>query len=142
GGTLRLAATGGNQALASAQTVDVNSGGTLLLGTSNQINNTANFRLFGGTFALNGQSEGAAGTTGVGSLTLTSNSTIDFAIGTFSSVVQFAGVAAHTPIAGADLAITNWDGTIALGGGSERLLFAGSSTDFISNYDQSDVSFN
>src|SRR5205807_1037663 len=90
-GTLNANGTSSNQALGGTSGVTVNSGGTLLLGNSNQINNSAGLTLNGGTFALGGKSEGAAGTTGVGSLTLTSNSTIDFAIGTFSSIVQFAG---------------------------------------------------
>ena len=96
--------------------------------------------LAGGTFVLGGKSEGAAGTTGIGLLTLTATSTIDFSVGTTSSIVQFAGLGAHT--AGTLLQITNWDGTPGTGGGAERLLFTGTTTDFTSLFGQNDVTFN
>jgi hypothetical protein len=96
--------------------------------------------LVGGTLALGGKSEGAAGTTGIGLLTLTATSTIDFSVGATSSIVQFAGLGTHT--GGAILQITNWDGIPYAGGGTECLLFAGSPTDFTDLYSQSDVSFN
>jgi hypothetical protein len=43
---------------------------------------------------------------------------------------------------GAILQITNWNGTAITGGGTERLLFAGTTTDFTSLFAQSDVTFN
>ena len=49
GGTLTLSTISGS-ALGSTTSVTVNSGGTLLLGGSNQINNTAEMTLAGGTF--------------------------------------------------------------------------------------------
>jgi len=118
----------------------VNSGGTLLLGANNQINNAATMTLNGGTFALGGKLEGAAGTTGVGALTLTATSTIDFAVGATSSIVQFSGLGTHT--AGTLLQIANWNGIPNTGGGTERLLFAGATASFTSLYGQSDVTFN
>ena len=139
GGTLTVAAASGS-ALGSTGSVTVNSGGTLLLGTNNQINNAATVNLAGGTFALGGKSEGAAGTTGIGALTLTATSTIDFAVGSTSSIIQFAGLGTHT--AGTILQVTNWDGTVGTGGGPERLLFTGTTTEFTSLYGQSDVTFN
>ena len=92
-----------------------------------------------GPWKLNGLSEGAAGTTGVGALTLTATSTIDFAVGVTTSVIQFAGVGTHT--ASTILQIINWDGSLG-GGGSEELLFAGTTTDFTSKFTQTEVSFN
>jgi hypothetical protein len=118
----------------------VNLGGTLMLGANNQINIAATMTLNGGTLALGGKSEGAAGTNGVGALTLTVTSTIDFAVGVTSSVIQFAGLGTHT--GGTLLQITNWNGTPVTGGGTERLLFAGTTTSFTSLYAQSDVTFN
>jgi autotransporter-associated beta strand protein len=138
-GTLTLS-TGSGSALGGTSSVTVNSSGTLMLGAGNQINNAATMTLNGGTLALNGKSEGAAGTTGVGALTLTATSTIDFAIGTTSSIIQFAGLGTHT--ASTLLQVTNWNGTPATGGGTERLLFAGTTTSFTSLYGQSDVTFN
>jgi autotransporter-associated beta strand protein len=139
GGTL-TAASGSGSALGSTGAITVNSSGTLLLGASNQINNAATMTLAGGTFAVGGKSEGAAGSTGIGLLTLTSTSTIDFSVGATSSIIQFAGLGTHT--AGALLQITNWDGTAGTGGGTERLLFTGTTTDFTSLFGQSDVTFN
>ena len=91
--------------------------------------------------ASDGLSEGAAGTTGIGALTLSSNSTINFGTGS-SAVVQFAGLGPHTPITGADLAIINWDGVPVTGGSGDRLLFSGLATDFTTAFGQTDVSFN
>ena len=140
GGLLVLAATSG-QALGETANVVINSG-TLRLDQPNQINNAAGVTLGGGTFALNGFSEGAPGTNGVGALTLMANSTIDFAMGATSSIIQFAGLTAHTPTTGPNLSITNWNGNADMGGGPERLLFSGSVADFTTQYAQSDVSFN
>lgn len=132
-----LASTTG-QALGGTSSVAVNSG-TLRWGASDQINNTAGVTLNGGTIALNGFSEGAPGTNGVGALTLTANSTIDFAAGVTSSIIQFGGLGTHT--AGTDLLITNWNGNVA-GGGPERLLFSGNESEFQALYTQNDVFFN
>lgn len=124
-------------------TIAVNSG-TLSLGAANQIGDSTNLTLGGGKFNTGGFNEvnGAAGsrTPGMGALTLTANSTIDFGAG--ASVIEFASLGAHTPVTGADLAILNWTGTQNLPGGTDQLLFAGVVSDFTSKYDQSDVSFN
>jgi hypothetical protein len=135
-----LGSTSG-QALGGTSSVAVNSG-TLRWDVSNQINNTAGVTLGGGTLALNGFSEGAPGTNGVGALTLTANSIISFATGVTNSIIQFAGIGAHIPTTGADLLITNWNGDANMGGGPERLLFSGNTADFTTQYSQSDVSFN
>ena len=139
-GTLDAAAT---NSLGGTSGVTVNAGGTLLLSGAgtDRINNLAGIDLNGGTFNSNGVSEGTAGAAGagMGALTLTLNSTIDF--GTGSSILHFAGLGPHVPVAGADLAITNWSGSTG-GGGTDRLLFTGDSSSFQLLFDQTDVSFN
>jgi len=119
-GTLTLAATSGS-ALGSTSAITVNSGGTLLLGASDQINNSAGMTLHGGTFAKGNFSEGAAGAAGIGALTLTSaGSHIDFGTGTVGTL-SFASFSA----AGNSLTIDNWTGTPnTVGGvGTDRLIF-------------------
>ncbi len=139
-GTLNAGATG---ALGSTSGVTVNSGGTLLLSGAgtNRIKDSAPITLNGGTFNSGGLSEGAATASGagMGALTLTANSTIDFGSG--SSILHFAGLGAHTPTVGPDLSIINWSGLVS-GGGTDQLLFTGSAMNFSATYDQSDVSFN
>ena len=137
-GTLALSTIAGG-ALGATSSVTVNTSGTVMLGADNQINDSATMTLAGGTLALGGKSEGTAGTTGVGALTLTATSTIDFAVGATNSIIQFAGLGTHT--AGAILQVINWNGTPNTGGGTERLLFAGTTTSFTSLYAQSDVLF-
>ncbi len=55
-------------------------------------------------------------------------------------MIQFAGVGTHT--LGALFQIISWEGTAGSANGSDRLLFAGTSTSFSGLYLQSDVSFN
>jgi autotransporter-associated beta strand protein len=130
--------------------ITVNSGGTLLLAQSSggsantdRINDSATMTLGGGEFNTGGLSERggtlAAPTAGIGALTLTATSTINFGSGD-TSIIEFSGVGTHT--AGTILQITNWDGIAGTGGGTERLLFAGTASSFTSLYNQSDVSFN
>ena len=61
GGNLTAAAASGNAALGAVSSITVNSGGTLLLGASDQINNSATMTLAGGTFAKGNFSEGTTG---------------------------------------------------------------------------------
>ncbi|HSV63498.1 MAG TPA: autotransporter-associated beta strand repeat-containing protein, partial [Chthoniobacterales bacterium] len=121
GGTLTLAA-GSGSALGSTTNVTVNSGGTVLLGGSDQINNTATMALAGGTFAKGNFSEGSASAPGLGALTLTaSGSHLDFGTGTVG-VLNFAS---FTP-GSFTLTIDNWTGNLnTVGSGStDRLIFA------------------
>jgi hypothetical protein len=67
----------------------VNSGGTLLLGASNQINNSATMTLAGGTFSKPDYSDGTTSSVGLGALTLGANSNIDLGTGTVG-VLTFA----------------------------------------------------
>ena len=104
-GVLILSNSGGN-AIHSSTNITVNSGGTLVLGASNQIGDGVGLILSGGTFLV-----GAANVTeDLGTLTLTADSTIDFgnfgATGfrqlTFdnSAGISWSGT----------LTITNWQG--------------------------------
>jgi autotransporter-associated beta strand protein len=119
-GTLTLASSSGS-ALGSTSAITVNSGGTLLLGASNQINNSAGMTLNGGTFAKGDFSEGTTSAVGIGALTLTSaGSHLDFGTGTVGAL----SFASFGP-AGTTLAIDNWTGTPNTVGSSstDRLIF-------------------
>jgi fibronectin-binding autotransporter adhesin len=121
GGTLTAAASSG-RALGSTSGVTVNSGGTLLLGASNQINNTASITLGGGTFAKGNFSEGSTSTAGVGALTLSATgSHLDFGTGTVGTF-NFASFNPGSNI----LTIDNWTGTAPTVGTvtTDRLIFA------------------
>jgi fibronectin-binding autotransporter adhesin len=150
GGTLQLDNNNTTTArLASTSDITVNSGGTLLLAQSgatsstHRINDSATMTLAGGTFNTGGLSERsgtlAAPTAGIGALTLTATSTINFGSGN-TSIIEFSALGTHT--LGTILQITNWDGTPVTGGGTERLLFAGLATSFTTTYLQTEVSFN
>ena len=108
-------------------------GGPLLLGATDVLNDNAPLGLSGGTFSTGGFSEGDAATAGLGSLSLSATSTLDFG-GATGSTLAFAGLGSHT--GGALLLITNWDAS------SDRLLFAGLSSSFTGLYPQEEVSFN
>ena len=115
----------------------MNSGGTLLLGADNQINNAATMTLAGGTFAKVNFNEGSAGsggtsTLGLGALTLTAASShIDFGTGTVGTL----SLASFTPGA-YTLLIDNWTGTANTIGSSstDRLIFDSNQTSNLSNF--------
>jgi fibronectin-binding autotransporter adhesin len=150
GGTLS-AANGGNnaqggtgfQALGGTASILVTTGGTLLLEANNQMSNAATMSLAGGTLDLNGNSEGVAGVTGVGTLTLTATSTLDFgADGEGNSLIQFAAIGGAINLNdNIVLQINNWQGMPGTGGGVERLLFGGSASEFTSRFAQNEVTF-
>ena len=120
-GTLTLAAASGN-ALANTSGITVNSGGTLLLGANDQIGNATPVTLGGGTIAKGNYSEGAANTVGIGALTLTADSHLDFGTGT-TGVLSFSS---FSPGLNLDiLIIDNWTGTAGLigSGSTDRLIF-------------------
>ena len=117
-GTLALASTG---VLTATTSVAVNSGGTLMLGGSNQINDSAGLSLNGGTFNANGFSET------LGALTLTNDSVIDFG-GPGSSILTFAG-STGLWTANKTLSIWNWSGNTLIGGGTDQLRFVGNGLD-------------
>ena len=128
GGTLSAAASSGS-ALASTSSITVNSGGTLLLGASDQINNSAAMTLNGGTFAKGNFSEGTTSAVGIGALTLSANSHIDFGTGTVG-VLTFASL---NP-AGFTLTIDNWTGAYHTVGNAstDRLIFDADQTSNLS----------
>ena len=137
GGTLTAATGSGSSALGSTSSITVNSGGTLLLGADNQINNAATMTLNGGTFAKGDFNEGLAGlagtsTPGLGALTLTAASShLDFGTGTVGTL-SFASF-----IPGAyTLLIDNWTGTANTIGSSstDRLIFDSNQTSNLSNF--------
>src|SRR5882724_7204651 len=131
GGTLTVANGSGN-ALGSTSGVTVNSGGTFLLGASDQINNTAAVTLAGGTFAKGDFSEGTTGSAGVGALTLTaSGSKIDFGAGSVG-VLTFAS---FTP-GSFTLTIDNWTGTANTAGSpsTDRLIFTSDQSTNLSSF--------
>ncbi|HSH39583.1 MAG TPA: autotransporter-associated beta strand repeat-containing protein [Chthoniobacterales bacterium] len=136
-GVTAVSSTGASGADAAATDLQITSG-SVRLDASNQIANTTKIGLSGGTLNLNGFSEGAAGTVGVGALTLSATSTIDFGAGAMS-IIQFAALGTHT--AGTVLQLINWSGVANTGGSGDRLLFSGSASDFTSRYQQSEVSF-
>lgn len=109
-GTLSLASSG--TALGGTSSVTVNAGGTLLLGANNQINNAASLTLAGGTFNTGGFSEGSDSADGIGALTLTAASTLNFGSG--ASVITFAGFVPGGNV----LTILNWTE------GSDQLIFS------------------
>lgn len=130
-GTLNVQGGG----LAATGAVQLN-GGTLLLGTSNVINDSAAITLNGGTLNTGGNDET------LGTLILSVDSTIDFGSGT-GSRLDFTSIG--TIAAGAKLSILNWSGTPAISGSDpsdDRLVFQGNYTTFTSLFAQADVSFN
>lgn len=112
GGTLAAGATGGNQALGGTTSVVIQGGGTLLLNTGNQINNSAPVFLNGGSIVANG-SLTPGQTTTVGALTLTTSSIIDLA--TVQTSMLFGASNGQTWTGGAVLSIYNWSGIAANG---------------------------
>ena len=120
-GTLVAAGTSGS-ALGSTSSVTVNSGGTLLLGANDQINNAAGMTLAGGTFAKGDFSEGAIDAAGVSTLTLTaSGSVVDFGMGAVG-VLSFSSFDPTLY----SLTIDHWTGSPNTIGSSstDRLVFA------------------
>ena len=119
-------------ALGSTAKVTINTGGTVLMGTTagnNRVGNSTEVALAGGTFNTGGFSET------VGKMTLSSNSTFDFGAGT--SHVTFDGASS---LGSSTLTVLNWTGVQWSAGGTDRLLFSGSS--FTAGSTTSQVQFN
>ncbi len=121
GGTLNAATA---NALGGTSSVSVNSGGTLLLGASSAIKSTAGMTLNGGTFNAGGYSQGTAAhgasadSAGLGALTLSANSTLDFGSGSTTSVIAFAS--AGTFSSNVKLTIDDWNGTYGSADGTSN----------------------
>jgi autotransporter-associated beta strand protein len=130
-GKLKLSGSSGS-ALGSTSGITVNSGGTLALGGSNQISNSATMTLAGGTFAKGEFSEGTASSTGVGALTLTANAHIDFGtenVGTLTFASLTAGIFTLT--------IDHWTGSVNTVGNAstDRLVFDSDQTANLPRFD-------
>lgn len=134
GGILKLANTSG-VALAGNSSVTLNSGGTLLMGANNQINQATlpGIKVSGGKFDAGGFYQGTggtpavpnSGTIGLGALTMTVTSIIDL---TATSVLHFSDSSASAWTAGTTLKIYDYSGIPITGGGAEQILFGGSNT--------------
>ena len=128
-GTLAVNA---DNALGATAKVTINTGGTVLLGTTagnNRIGNTTEVALAGGIFNTGGFSET------VGKMTLSGNSTLDFGAGT--SHLTFDGASS---LGSSTLTVLNWTGVPVTVGGTDQLLFTNSS--FTAGSTTSQVQFN
>ncbi len=143
GGTLKLAATAGSYAMGNVSSVVVNSGGTLLLGASNQINGAANagvaanMTLNGGTFNTGGFAQ-ASNT--LGTLTLSATSNIDLGVASSSSIVHYDISTTQGWVSGGTLYVDDWNGTFGIinnstagGGGPDQLYFGTSTSGLLSS---------
>jgi autotransporter-associated beta strand protein len=110
-GTGTLTLTGANTYTAPTEI----SGGTLLTGAANVLPGSSAFTLSGGTLATGGFSQT------VGSLSLMSNSMIDFGVGT--SVLTFGDIESWSGV----LSVWNWSGSLSTAGGTDRLVFENNS---------------
>jgi len=134
GGTLKLNKTAGVDAVAGGR-IEVNSGGTLLLASANQINNSVNLTLNGGTF-----STGA--TTGfsdkLGKLTLSANSVID--LGSGVHWLEFAASNDQIWNGSATLTIYDW---VGVGGqsGTQGRIYVGTNVNGLTASQLSQISF-
>jgi fibronectin-binding autotransporter adhesin len=120
-GTLQAAAAG---AMGNSTVINVN-GGSFLVTAENAVSDNTSINLGGGRMAMSGNFN-----ENVGALTLSANSTIDFA--GFSGILRFSSIASWA--VNATLAIWNWSGTTAFGGDEinnyqnpSRLVFADNS---------------
>lgn len=114
-GTTTLANTGG-QALGSVTGITVNLGATLALGAANQIADTANLTLSGGTLNVGSFNETMR------QLSMTESSAIDYL--NDGSILRFNGVTSSVSGLGTltgTLSINNWAGSLD-GGGTEQLV--------------------
>ena len=121
GGTLELAKSNGVASIAGSS-ITVNSCGTLLLSSSEQINNTAGLTLAGGTLAVSN----IAGTETFGTLTLSGTSTID--LGTAAYLLHFADSSSLSNIWTGSLTIYGWTGTPGASGTLGQISFGANSS--------------
>ncbi len=130
GGTLKLNKTSGVAAVPNG-TIAINTGGTVLLGTANQIGNSVAMTLGGGTFNTGGLSEQ------LGTLKLTANSSID--LGASASALTFATSSGQAWTGGTTLTIKNWNGSTA-GAGTDQL-FVGANASGLTSGQLAQISF-
>jgi fibronectin-binding autotransporter adhesin len=140
-GTLEAAAA---NALGGTSNVTINSGGTLLLsGSGNRINDGAGLTFNAGTFNTGGTAgEGNASTVGIGVLTLSASSNLDFGTSGVASLMFTGG-----SFTAGTLTILNWTGsmfTAGTDGVTDRLMFEGDDAErlgFLAAFSQSSISF-
>jgi len=114
GGTGLVTLSGG--ALGGTSGLTLNSGSTLVLGASDQINNSANLTLSGGTLRLGGFQDV------LNNISLTASTTSIFDYANDNSLLRFAGASAVG--ASSQLTIDNWAGDPTTGGSTNYgLLF-------------------
>ncbi len=100
----------------SALGLSIQSGGRLQAGTNDALATGTPVFLVGGTFALEGNTQGPS----LGGLSQTAESIVDFGpLGT-AQILSFSDLAAHA--AGNLLHISNWEGTPGIGGGTDEFL--------------------
>ncbi len=132
GGTLELAKSNNVTSIAGS-VITVNSGGTLLLSASEQINNAANLTMNSGTLATSDIN----GIETLGTLTLTGNSVID--LGNAAYLLKFANSSA-----------ISWSGTLTIYGwmttpatsGTQNQIYFGNNASGLTNAQLAMVSFN
>ena len=134
GGTLELAKSNGVASIAGSS-ITVNSCGTLLLSSSEQINNTAGLTLAGGTLAVSN----IAGTETLGTLTLSGTSTID--LGTAAYLLHFADSSSLSNIWTGSLTIYGWTGAPGASGTLGQISF-GANSSGLTGSQLSMISFN
>jgi len=127
GGTLELAKSSGVTSIAGSA-ITVNSGGTLLLGSNNQINNAANLTLNSGIFST-GDTVGFSET--LGTLTISGTSSID--LGTAAHMLNFANSSALSGIWSGHLTIYGWTGLPETSGTSGQIYFGNNVSGLTSN---------
>jgi autotransporter-associated beta strand protein len=103
-------AASGHASLNSISGVTVNSGGTLLFGTSDQINHSATASLGGGTLAV-ARGSGSGFSETMGALTLTAGSTIDFGAYTGTPKLNTLTFASFSDSSNYALSIIDWYGS-------------------------------
>ncbi len=130
-------------ALGANASVTVNTGGTLLLdntGGTDRIKDSAPVTLAGGTIAFSGNvtEQTSPFLPGVGALTLTQDSFINFASG--NSIINFDNSTAAVWGSGKVLSVYNWGGSTS-GGGNDQLIFGSSNTTGLTPSQLGQVSF-
>src|SRR5207302_642420 len=117
-GTLVLSKSPGVTAIAHGA-LAINTGGVVLLGASDQIDDAVTLTLAGGVFQTGGYNEQLS------TLKLTASSRLD--LGSGASVLKFAASSGIGWTTSTILTVSNWNGSV-LGGGNSQLIFGANAT--------------